>query len=115
MIPASSFGPTVILAITLFLLYSASAWVLLRSANKPRLEPFAWALILVSVVGHSDAIMHMMRVNRPFSIGLIEAMSMLGWTLAVLACLIFHRETKPGARRHSAGQRGPSAPASAPR
>ncbi len=88
MIPASSFRPAVILAITLFLLYSASAWILLRSANKPRLEPFAWAIILVAVVGHSDAIMHMMRANRPFSIGLIEAMSMLGWTLAALACLI---------------------------
>lgn len=77
-----------ILAITLFVLYTASAWVTLRSAKKPRLEPLALALILVAIIGHSDAIMHMMRSKGPFSIGLLEAMSMLGWTLAVLACLI---------------------------
>jgi ABC-type uncharacterized transport system permease subunit len=78
----------VILAITLFLLYAASAWVMLRSVNKPRLEPIAWALALAAVVAHSDAIVHMMRINGPFSIGLLEAISLLAWTLAVLACLI---------------------------
>jgi ABC-type uncharacterized transport system permease subunit len=78
----------VILAITLFLLYSASAWVMLRSVNQPRLEPIAWVLILLAIVGHSDAIVHMMRLNGPFSIGLLEATSLLAWTLAVLACLI---------------------------
>jgi ABC-type uncharacterized transport system permease subunit len=78
----------VILAITLYLLYTASAWAMLRSVNKPRLEPLAWALILLAIVGHSDAIMHMMRINGPFSIGLLEAASLLAWTLAVLACLI---------------------------
>ena len=80
--------PAVILAITLYVLYTASAWVMLRSVNKPRLEPLAWALILLAIVGHSDAIMHMMRINGPFSIGLLEATSLLAWTLAVLACLI---------------------------
>ena len=75
-------------AITLFLLYSAGAWLMLRSLRKPRLEPFAWVVILVAIVGHSDAIMHMMRSRGPFSIGLFEAISLLGWTLAVLACLI---------------------------
>jgi ABC-type uncharacterized transport system permease subunit len=78
----------VILAITLFLLYTASAWATLRSVKKPRLEPVASGLILVAIIGHSDAIMQMMRAKGPFSIGLLEAMSMLGWTLAVLACLI---------------------------
>ena len=80
--------PAVILAITLYVLYTASAWVMLRSVNKPRLEPLAWALILLAIVGHGDAIMHMMRINGPFSIGLLEATSLLAWTLAVLACLI---------------------------
>ena len=80
--------PAVILAITLYVLYTASAWVMLRSVNKPRLEPLAWALILLAIVGHSDAIMHMMHINGPFSIGLLEATSLLAWTLAVLACLI---------------------------
>jgi ABC-type uncharacterized transport system permease subunit len=79
---------TVILAVTLLLLYVASAWVLLRSANKPRLEPLAWLLILLAIVGHSDAIMRMMRINGPLSIGVLEAISLLAWTLAVLACLI---------------------------
>jgi ABC-type uncharacterized transport system permease subunit len=78
----------VILAIILFLLYSASAWAMLRSVKKPRLEPIAWALILIAIIGHSDAIVLMMRLNGRFSIGLLEAMSLLGWTLAVLACLI---------------------------
>jgi ABC-type uncharacterized transport system permease subunit len=78
----------VIVSIILFLLYGASAWVMLLSARKPRLEPVAWFLILVAIIGHSDAIMRMMRLNGRFSLGLLEAMSLLGWTLAVLACLI---------------------------
>jgi ABC-type uncharacterized transport system permease subunit len=77
-----------VIAIILFLLYTLSAWVMLRSVKNPRLEPIAWILILVTIIGHSDAIMHMMRVNARFSIGLLEAMSLLGWTLAALACLI---------------------------
>jgi ABC-type uncharacterized transport system permease subunit len=81
--------PAVILAITLYVLYTASAWVMLRSVNKPRLDPIAWTLSLAAIVAHSDAIVHMMRVNGgPFSIGLLEAISLLAWTLAVLACLI---------------------------
>jgi ABC-type uncharacterized transport system permease subunit len=61
---------------------------MLRSVKQPRLEPVAWILILVAIIGHSDAIMLMMRLNGRFSIGLLEATSLLGWTLAVLACLI---------------------------
>ena len=61
---------------------------MLRSVKQPRLEPIAWILILIAIIGHSDVIMLMMRVNARFSIGLLEAMSLLGWTLAVLACLI---------------------------
>jgi len=61
---------------------------MLRSVRRPRLEPLAWVLILLALIGHSDAIMHTMRVNGPFSIGLPEAISLLAWTLAVLACLI---------------------------
>jgi ABC-type uncharacterized transport system permease subunit len=78
----------VILATILFLLYGASAWAMLRTVKQPRLEPLAWILILVAIIGHSDAIMLMMRLNGGFSIGLLEATSLLGWTLAVLACLI---------------------------
>ena len=66
-----------ILPITLFLLYGASAWAMLRSVNKPRLEPLAWALCLASIVGHSDAIAHVMRINGSFSIGIFEAISLL--------------------------------------
>ena len=68
-----------ILATILFLLYAASAWAMLRSVKNPRLEPIAWFLILVAIIGHSDAIMRMMRLNGRFSIGLLEAMSLLGW------------------------------------
>ena len=75
-------------AITLFVLYGAGAWAMLRSVNKPRLEALAWLLCLAAIVGHSDAIVHMMRVNGSFAIGLLEAISLLAWTLGVLACLL---------------------------
>jgi ABC-type uncharacterized transport system permease subunit len=78
----------VIFAIILFVLYALGAWAMLRSVKQPRLEPLAWILILIAIVGHSDVIMLMMRANARFSIGLFEATSMLGWTLAVLACAI---------------------------
>jgi ABC-type uncharacterized transport system permease subunit len=84
----SAFRPFVILAITLFALYAASSWMMLRSLNKPLLEPIAWALSLAALLAHSDAIVHMMRLNGPFAIGVLEALSLLAWTLAVLACLI---------------------------
>jgi ABC-type uncharacterized transport system permease subunit len=77
-----------ILAVTLFALYNASAWVMLRSAGNPRLTPLAWALVLATIFGHTDAIVRMMRIDGPFSIGLLEALSLLAWTLAVLACLL---------------------------
>ncbi len=77
----------VTVAITLFLLYAASAWVMLRSVSHPRLNAVGWALVLASIFAHSDAIVRMMRVDGA-SIGLLEALSLLGWTLAVLACLI---------------------------
>jgi ABC-type uncharacterized transport system permease subunit len=76
------------LAISLFLLYTASAWVMLRSVGKAALEPIAWILSLAAVVAHSDALVYTMRIHGPFSIGLPEAVSLLAWTLAVLACLI---------------------------
>jgi len=78
----------VILALTLFLIYAGGAWLMLRSVTNPRLEPLAWALILGAIVGHSDAIAHATRMHGAFSIGLLEAISLLAWTLAVLACLI---------------------------
>jgi ABC-type uncharacterized transport system permease subunit len=78
----------VIFAIILFVLYSLSAWAMLRSVKRPRLEPLAWVLTLVAIFGHSDVIMLMMRLNGHFSIGLLEALSLLGWTLAVLACIV---------------------------
>jgi ABC-type uncharacterized transport system permease subunit len=78
----------VILAITLFALYAASAWLMLRTVSNPRLEPLAWVITLAAIFAHSDAIVHMMRSQGPFSIDLLEALSMLAWTLSVLACLI---------------------------
>ena len=76
------------IATSLFLLYAAGAWVMLRSVGKPALEPVAWLLSLAAIVAHSDALVYSMRIHGPFSIGLPEAISMLAWTLAVLACLI---------------------------
>ena len=76
------------IATSLFLLYAAGAWVMLRSVGKPALEPVAWILSLAAIVAHSDALVYSMRVHGPFSIGLPEAISLLAWTLAVLACFI---------------------------
>jgi ABC-type uncharacterized transport system permease subunit len=78
----------VILAVALFLLYTASAWVMLRSASSPRLEPLAWVLAVTAIFGHSDAIVRMMRIDGPFSISLLQSISLLAWTLGVLACFI---------------------------
>jgi ABC-type uncharacterized transport system permease subunit len=78
----------VILAVSLFLLYGASAWCMLRTTTRPRLEPLAWALTLVALVGHSDAIVHVTRAHGVFAIGLFEAISLLAWSLALLSCLI---------------------------
>jgi ABC-type uncharacterized transport system permease subunit len=80
----------VILAIatSLFLLYAAGAWVMLRSVGKPALEPVAWILSLAAIVAHSDALVYSMRIHGLYSIGLPEAISLLAWTLAVLACFI---------------------------
>jgi len=78
----------VILALILFAIYAVAAWVTLQSAANRRLEPIAAALALAAVFAHSDAIVRMMRSAGPFSIGLLEAISLLAWTLAVLALLI---------------------------
>jgi ABC-type uncharacterized transport system permease subunit len=61
---------------------------MLRSASNPRLSPIAWALVLAAVFAHTDAIVRMMRSAGPVSIGLLEALSLLAWTLAVLASFI---------------------------
>lgn len=59
---------------------------MLRSASKPRLDPVAWILVLATLIAHSDAIVHTMRLTGPNAMGLREAASLLAWTLAVLAC-----------------------------
>src|SRR6266436_2814880 len=61
---------------------------MLRSASNARLSPSAWALVLAAIFAHTDAIVRMMRIDGPGSIGLLEALSLLAWTLAVLACFI---------------------------
>ena len=66
-----------ILAIALYALYTASAWVMLRSASNPRLSWVAWALAFTAIFGHTDAIVRMMRIDGPVSIGLLEALSLL--------------------------------------
>lgn len=61
---------------------------MLRSTTKPRLEPLAWAICLGAIFAHSDAIVHMMRSEGAFSISVLQALSLLGWTLAALAIVI---------------------------
>ncbi len=76
------------LAITLFVLYAGAAWVMLRSVSHERLDMLAWGLTLLALIAHSDALVHLLRSFGPFSIGLLEAFSLLAWTLAVLAAFI---------------------------
>ncbi len=78
----------VILAVTLFALYAASSWLMLRSVNNRRLEPIAWAVSLAALFAHSDALVAIMRSSEGFAIGLLTAISLLAWTLAVLGCVI---------------------------
>jgi ABC-type uncharacterized transport system permease subunit len=91
----SLFEPAVILSIILFLIYAAGAWVMLRSVSNRRLEPVAGALTLAAIFAHSHAIVRMMRSVGSWSIGLLEAISLLAWTLAVLAFFMsFERQNR---------------------
>jgi len=80
--------PAVTLRIVLFALYAASAWVMLRSITNSRLGPLAWGCTLAAIATHTEAIARLMHHLGPYSIGLLEAVSMLAWTLAVVACFI---------------------------
>jgi ABC-type uncharacterized transport system permease subunit len=85
---ATAVTQPLVLAITLFVLYAGASWVMLRSVSRPRLDALAWAVTLLALIAHSDALVHLLRSVGPFSIGLLEAISMLAWTLGVLAALI---------------------------
>lgn len=74
--------------IVLFALYAAGAWLMLRSVSNSRVGAFAWVITLCAIVAHTEAIARLMHYLGPYSIGLLEAISMLGWTLAVVACFI---------------------------
>lgn len=78
----------VILRIVLLALYAAGAWLMLRSVSKPRLGAIAWIFTLAAIAAHTEAIWRLMHYLGPYSIGLLEAISMLAWTLAVVACII---------------------------
>jgi ABC-type uncharacterized transport system permease subunit len=85
----------VIPAIILLCIYAAAAGLMWRSMSERRLAPLAVGLTLLAIAVHSNAIVHMMRAAGPFSIGLLEATSLLAWTLGVLALLIaFERHNR---------------------
>ena len=82
-------------AIILLCIYAAAAGLMWRSMSERRLAPLAVGLTLLAIAVHSNAIVHMMRAAGPFSIGLLEATSLLAWTLGVLALLIaFERHNR---------------------
>ena len=78
----------VILAILLFALYSAGAWVMLRSVANRRLDPLAWGLTLAALIAHTERSPPSCASRARFPSGLPEALSLLAWTLAVLAIFI---------------------------
>jgi ABC-type uncharacterized transport system permease subunit len=80
--------PAVIFRAVLFALYAAGAWLMLRSVSKPRLSGIAWLVTFGAIAAHTEAIVRLMYYLGPYSIGLLEAISMLAWTLAVVACFI---------------------------
>jgi len=80
--------PAVIFRIVLFALYAAGAWLMLRSVSNSRLGTLAWIVTLGAIAAHTEAIARLMYYLGPYSIGLLEAISMLAWTLAVVACYI---------------------------
>jgi len=80
--------PAVIFRIVLFALYAAGAWLMLRSISNSRLGAFAWVVTFGAIAAHTEAIARLMYYLGPYSIGLLEAVSMLAWTLAVVACFI---------------------------
>ena len=77
-----------IFRIVLFALYAASAWLMLRSVSNSRLGALAWVMTFGAIAAHTEAIVRLMYHLGPYSIGLLEAISMLAWTLAVVACFI---------------------------
>ena len=69
-------------AIILLCIYAAAAGLMWRSMSERRLAPLAVGLTLLAIAVHSNAIVHMMRAAGPFSIGLLEATSVLALLIA---------------------------------
>jgi ABC-type uncharacterized transport system permease subunit len=78
----------VTVAILIAVVYLAAAWTMLRSVEARRLDPLAWILTVVALIGHSALLVHELRSVGPWSIGVLEALSLLGWTLAVIGSFI---------------------------
>ncbi len=86
----------------LFALYTASAWVMLRSAVVAA-RPDRW-VASPQFLAHSDAIAYMMRSLGPFSIGLLEAISLLCAGRSPSPGMFHrHRAAEPCLERHLIG------------
>ena len=59
-----------------------------KSVNRPRLSALAWVCALTALVDHSFSLVHALRTYGPWMIDLRMAMSLLGWTLGMLACVV---------------------------
>ena len=61
---------------------------MLKSVDRPRLNALAWVCALFALVDHSVALIHALRTYGPWMIDLRMALSLLGWTLGMLAMVV---------------------------
>jgi ABC-type uncharacterized transport system permease subunit len=69
-------------------LYALSAWSMFKSVNRPALSALAWVSALFGLADHGVALTHALRTYGPWMIDLRMALSLLGWTLGMLACVV---------------------------
>ncbi len=68
---------------------------MLRTIRNPRLEPFAWGLSIAALFAHSGALVGVMRFTGSSNFGLTTSISLLAWTIAVLAlCFAIERQNR---------------------
>ncbi len=59
-----------------------------NSVNRPRLSALAWVSTAFALMDHSFSLAHHLRTYGPWMIDLRTALSLLGWILGMLACVV---------------------------
>lgn len=69
-------------------LYALGAWSMFNSVNRPALSALAWVSTAFALLDHSFSLAHSLRTYGPWMIDLRTALSLLGWILGMLACVV---------------------------